>query len=66
MAMAYGGLVETMEEIREGQNKIYSISELNKASRLLLEGQFNTIQVEGEVSNLVCASSGHHYYHHHY
>lgn len=41
---------------------IYSISQLNQASRLLLENQFSSIRVEGELSNLVQATSGHYYF----
>lgn len=39
-----------------------SVSELNRQARLLLERSFLTIQVEGEISNFVCPSSGHWYF----
>lgn len=41
---------------------IFTISELNKTARLLLEAQFDRIWVEGEISNLTQHSSGHWYF----
>lgn len=43
-------------------NNIYSISQLCRETRLLLEGHFLTITVEGEISNLARPSSGHIYF----
>jgi exodeoxyribonuclease VII large subunit len=45
-----------MEEI------IYSVSQLNNEIKHLLEEQFFFIQVEGEISNFTCPSSGHWYF----
>lgn len=42
--------------------KIYSISQLNKASKSLLEKEFGIIWVEGEISNFSVPSSGHWYF----
>lgn len=42
--------------------KIYSISQLNKASKNLLEKNFGVIWVEGEISNLSIPNSGHWYF----
>ena len=39
-----------------------SVSELNQQARSLLEQSFAVIQVEGEISNFVCPSSGHWYF----
>lgn len=44
------------------KTRIYSVSDLNQASRHLLENHFASIQVEGEISNLVQAASGHYYF----
>lgn len=44
------------------EKKTYSVSELNKKSRQLLEKNLNQIQVEGEISNLAQPSSGHIYF----
>lgn len=44
------------------QKKIYGVTELNKKSRQMLEGQFNKIQIEGELSNLARPHSGHIYF----
>ena len=42
--------------------KIYSVSELNRETKNLLSSHFSSIQVEGEISNLSCPSSGHIYF----
>jgi exodeoxyribonuclease VII large subunit len=44
------------------EKKIYSVSELNRATKDLLSSHFSTIQVEGEISNLSMPSSGHIYF----
>jgi len=41
---------------------IYSISQLNQDIRLILEGNFSSIWVEGEVSNFRMPRSGHFYF----
>ena len=41
---------------------VVSVSELNKRVRLLLENQFETLWVSGELSNVKHASSGHWYF----
>ncbi|NIA19030.1 MAG: exodeoxyribonuclease VII large subunit, partial [Xanthomonadaceae bacterium] len=41
---------------------IYSISQLNQDIRLILEGNFSSIWVEGEVSNFRVPRSGHFYF----
>ena len=41
---------------------IYTVSRLNQEARALLEGEFPTLWVEGEVSNLSRPSSGHLYF----
>lgn len=47
-----------MEPIRE----IYTVSDLNREARELLEGHFPLVWVEGEISNLARPSSGHIYF----
>lgn len=44
------------------QEKIYSVSELTQEIRALLEGKFDYIWVEGEVSNFRVPASGHFYF----
>ncbi len=44
------------------QREVYSISRLNREARLLLEGGFPLLWVEGELSNLAQPSSGHWYF----
>src|SRR4051812_17111661 len=44
------------------EQKIYSISELNQSVRNLLETEFFSVWVEGEISNLARPSSGHAYF----
>ncbi len=43
-------------------DEIYTVSALNAHVRLLLESNFNTIWVEGEISNLKAPASGHLYF----
>lgn len=45
-----------------GEREVLSISQLNQQARLLLEGNFPMIWVEGEISNLVRPASGHIYF----
>lgn len=49
-------------ETPSATKKIYSISELTKEVRYLLEGNFPLLWVQGEVSNLRAPSSGHVYF----
>jgi exodeoxyribonuclease VII large subunit len=43
------------------ERQIYTVSQLNRQSRLLLESRFSTVWVEGEISNFKHHSSGHIY-----
>ncbi|MEX0952072.1 MAG: exodeoxyribonuclease VII large subunit, partial [Gammaproteobacteria bacterium] len=45
-----------------GQRRIFSVAELNRTARALLEGEFPSIWVEGEISNLARPASGHLYF----
>jgi exodeoxyribonuclease VII large subunit len=45
----------------DGRN-IYSVAQLNRAARLLLEAGLGVVWVEGEISNLAQPSSGHWYF----
>lgn len=47
---------------REEEERIYTVSELNREARELLESAFPYIWVEGEVSNFKHHSSGHMYF----
>ncbi len=42
--------------------KVYSVSELNRSSKSLLENHFGLVWIEGEVSNLSIPQSGHWYF----
>ncbi len=44
------------------RREIYSIAQLNREARTLLEGNFPLIWVEGEISNLARPASGHIYF----
>ena len=46
----------------EPKQKIYSISEINHRIRLLLDGAFASLWLEGEISNFKHHSSGHMYF----
>lgn len=43
-------------------DEIYTVSRLNREARLLLEGNFLSLWVEGEISNFVAPQSGHWYF----
>ncbi len=49
-------------EEKPDSDEIYSVSRLNKEARYLLEENFQSIWVEGEVSNLHVSTAGHHYF----
>jgi len=42
--------------------QVFTVSELNRAVRDLLEGTIGEVWIRGEVSNHRCQSSGHHYF----
>ncbi|MDD5449638.1 MAG: exodeoxyribonuclease VII large subunit [Candidatus Omnitrophica bacterium] len=42
--------------------RIYTVSELTREARMLLESAFQTVWVQGEISNLTAHSSGHMYF----
>lgn len=46
----------------DGGRHIYSVAELNREARSILEGSFPSIWVEGEISNLARPASGHMYF----
>lgn len=46
----------------EKEKRIYSVSELTKYIRVILEDSFPSVWIEGEVSNFVLHSSGHMYF----
>ncbi len=49
-------------KVQGGVNaEIFSVSELNRAAKRLLEGEFPLIFVEGEISNFTAPGSGHWY-----
>lgn len=49
-------------DLSQSNAKIYSVQELNQHSRLVLEGHFGVVKVEGEISNLATPRSGHCYF----
>lgn len=46
----------------ELNRKIFKVSQINTAARIILEANFASILIEGEISNLVEPSSGHIYF----
>ena len=46
---------------QQSNRQIFTISELNRRTRQLLETHFPILWVEGEISNVACPSSGHWY-----
>ena len=54
--------LEMMKDNLKQDKKIYSVSEITRDIRGLLEGAFTKVWVEGEISNLTMHSSGHCYF----
>ena len=48
--------------LAERKKKVYTVSQLNRDIRFLLEAQYPVVWVEGEISNLKLHSSGHIYF----
>jgi len=44
-----------------GDLKVYTVSEINRQARLLIEGHYSGVWIEGEISNYKLHSSGHMY-----
>ena len=51
-----------MEQIPMTLDEVYSVSDLNSEVKWLLDTQFGSIWVEGEISNLMRARTGHMYF----
>ena len=58
----FGDLFEHKSEPAAETKKVYSVAELNRRARNLLENQLGDVWVEGEVSGLRHHSSGHSYF----
>ena len=50
------------EEPKAAEENIYKVSDINRAIKEQLEGQFSHIWVQGEISNFKAHSSGHFYF----
>lgn len=53
---------ETQELQFDDRREIYTVAELNREARRVIETSFGTVWVEGEISNLARPSSGHMYW----
>jgi exodeoxyribonuclease VII large subunit len=51
-----------MQDYSEETNKVWTVSEINRAARETLEGTFGQVWVEGEISNFRLYPSGHAYF----
>ncbi len=51
-----------MEQIPMALDEVYSVSDLNSEVKWLLDTQFGSVWVEGEISNLMRARTGHMYF----
>lgn len=61
--MHTGGIAMTKGTMNEQKEKhIYTVSELTKYVRAILEDSFPAVWIEGEISNFVLHSSGHMYF----
>jgi len=54
-------LYNTVMNVQQSERQIFTISELNRRTRQLLETHFPLLWVEGEISNFACPASGHWY-----
>ncbi len=54
------GITTTITDTQEAV-KIYSVSELTQQIQQLIEGKFDSVWIEGEISNFRCPISGHYY-----
>jgi len=54
--------IPPMQKTEEKERTVYSVSELNRTIRGLLESQFPLLWIEGEISNLAEPASGHIYF----
>lgn len=52
---------EPFKSLFEGK-RVYSVSEINRRSKTLLESQLGIVWIEGEISNFIHHSSGHMYF----
>ncbi|MCB0377962.1 MAG: exodeoxyribonuclease VII large subunit [Bdellovibrionales bacterium] len=50
------------EEMSDLEPEVYSVSQINKLVKKQLEGNFNSIWIQGEISNFKAHTSGHHYF----
>ncbi len=50
-----------MNVLPDNQQDIYNVTRLNREVRTLLEGNFPSIWLQGEISNFACPASGHMY-----
>ncbi len=53
--------IKTIEQ-RNHKRKIFNVSELNNRCKQILENEFTTIWLEGEISNFAAPASGHWYF----
>lgn len=51
-----------MNDVTSGKRKIWTVGELNRSARKLLEERFSRIWIEGEISNFKSYPSGHAYF----
>ena len=49
------------ESMNANTKKVLSVSELNRLVRNVIETNFPSVWIEGEISNFSCPSSGHWY-----
>ncbi len=54
--------MNSFSETAKGTGEIYTVSQLNREVRTILEGSFPMLWVEGEISNLARPASGHLYF----
>ncbi len=46
----------------EGGSQVYQVSELTRDIKAIIEAAFDSVWVEGEISNYITATSGHSYF----
>ena len=58
----FNSTMQTTQTKKQAQRDILSVSQLNRQAKRLLESQFASVWIEGELSNLSRPSSGHWYF----
>jgi exodeoxyribonuclease VII large subunit len=60
--LCFNGVMQNTPQTNSNNRQVLSVGQLNRRAKQLLESQFPSVWVEGELSNLARPSSGHWYF----